>query len=355
MNNSGEVVLPCSVLDETLSFFIEKIGFQLESIFPADDPREAVITGFGLRLRLKKNGSGAIGVIHLYRDNTETISDNEVVLVAPNGTQIKMLKSDPSIVIPNGNQLLTISRLNEKSVWKTGRAGMEYRDLIPDRQGERFIGSHIRVLSAGPVPDYVHYHNVRFQMIYCYKGWAKVVYEDQGPPFLFNSGDCVLQPSGMRHRVLENSTGFEVIEISCPAEHLTLVDHDLKLPTKTIRKDRVFKGQRFTHHKAKGAPWSSWRTNDFECRDTGISIATDGLASVKVIRLRTVDIQISFNHSVELHFIFVLSGLMKISCEGHQSYSMSTGDSIVIPSKMGHSLSECSNDLEFLEVIFPSK
>ncbi len=355
MNNSGEVVLPCSVLDETLSFFIEKIGFRLESIFPADEPREAVITGFGLRLRLKKNGTGVPGVIHLYREYSETIFEDETVLVAPNGTKIKMIKPDSFLVIPEGNQLLTVSRLNEGSVWKPGRAGMEYRDLIPDRQGERFIGSHIRILDAGPVPDYVHYHNVRFQMIFCYKGWAKVVYEDQGHPFLFNSGDCVLQPSGMRHRVLENSSGFEVIEISCPAEHLTLVDHDLKLPTKKIRKDRVFKGQRFIHHKAKNASWSAWRSVDFECRDTGISIATDGLASVKVIRSRTVDMQVSFNHSVEFHFIFLLSGLVKITCEGHQSYTMSTGDSIVIPSKMGHSLSECSNDLEFLEVIFPSK
>ena len=93
MNNSGEIVLPCSVLDDTLSFFIEKIGFRLESIFPADEPREAVITGFGLRLRLKKNGTGVPGVIHLYREYSETISDDQTVLVAPHGTQIKMIPS----------------------------------------------------------------------------------------------------------------------------------------------------------------------------------------------------------------------------------------------------------------------
>ena len=342
-------------LDETLIFFIEEVGFRLVTIFPADEPREAVITGFGLRLRLKKSGTEPPGVIHLYRKYFKDISDDETVLVAPNGTQIKMMNSDPSLIIPKGNQSLTVSRLGERSVWKHGRAGMEYRDLIPDRQGGRFIGSHIRVLEAGPVPDYVHYHNVRFQMIYCYKGWAKVVYEDQGPPFLFNSGDCVLQPSGMRHRVLENSSGFEVVEISCPAEHLTLVDHDLKLPTKKIWKDRVFKGQRFIHHKAKGASWLAWRSVYFECRDTGISIATDGLASVKVIRSCTVDMQVSFNHSVEFYFIFLLSGSMKITCERHQPFSMSAGDSIVIPSKMRHSFSECSKDLEFLEVIFPIK
>ena len=355
MNNSGEVVLPCSVLDETLSFFIEKIGFQLESIFPADDPREAVITGFGLRLRLKKNGSGVPGIIHLYRDNIETISDNEVVLVAPNGTQIKMLKSDPSIVIPNGNQSLTISRLNEKSIWKTGRAGMEYRDLIPDRQGERFIGSHIRVLGAGPVPDYVHYHNVRFQMIYCYKGWAKVVYEDQGHPFIFNTGDCVLQPSGIRHQVLENSSGFEVIEISCPAEHLTIADNDLTLPTNTVRKNRDFMGQRFVHHKAKKESWFPWRTNDFECSEMGIAVATDGLAHVKVIRPLKVNKPISFSHKIDFHFIFLLSGAMTVTINRHQEYYMGTGDSMVIPSEINHSFSKCSNDLEFLEVVLPEK
>ena len=127
MNNSGEIVLPCSVLDETLSFFIEKIGFRLESIFPADEPREAVITGFGLRLRLNKNGTGVPGVIHLYPEYSETIPEDETVLVAPNGTKIKMIKSDSFLTIPKGNQSLVVNRLNEGSVWKPRKS----RDGIP--------------------------------------------------------------------------------------------------------------------------------------------------------------------------------------------------------------------------------
>ena len=69
--------------------------------------------------------------------------------------------------------------------------------------------------------DYVHYHNVRFQIIYCYKGWVRVVYEDQGTPFVLQAGDCVLQPPRIRHRVIESSPGLEVIEIASPAEHET--------------------------------------------------------------------------------------------------------------------------------------
>ncbi len=65
------------------------------------------------------------------------------------------------------------------------------------------------IADAGPVPDYVH-----FQMIYCYKGWVRVVYEDQGEPFVMNAGDCVLQPPEIRHRVLECSVDLGVVQIS---------------------------------------------------------------------------------------------------------------------------------------------
>jgi quercetin dioxygenase-like cupin family protein len=355
MNNTGEIVLPCPILDDTLSFFIDKIGFQLESIFPADEPREAVITGFGVRLRLKRGGSGTPGVLYLNCDKSGTIADGETNLTAPNGTQIVIIKSDSLFEIPKGNQSLTISRLNEDSIWKIGRAGMQYRDLIPGRQGGRFIASHIRILDGGPVPDYVHFHKIRFQMIYCYKGWAKVVYEDQGHPFIFNTGDCVLQPSGIRHQVLENSSGFEVIEISCPAEHLTIADNDLTLPTNTVRKNRDFMGQRFVHHKAKKESWFPWRTNDFECSEMGIAVATDGLAHVKVIRPLKVNKPISFSHKIDFHFIFLLSGAMTVTINRHQEYYMGTGDSMVIPSEINHSFSKCSNDLEFLEVVLPEK
>ena len=144
---------------------------------------------------------------------------------------------------------------------------MRYRDLIPDRQGGRFIASHIHVPDAGPVPDFVHFHRVAFQMIYCYKGWVRVVYEDQGPPFVLQAGDSVLQPPRIRHRVLESSPGLEVIEIGCPANHETFADHDLPLPTPTARPARDFGGQRFVRHEAAAADWLPFRLDGFECRD----------------------------------------------------------------------------------------
>ena len=53
-------------------------------------------------------------------------------------------------------------------------------------------------------------------MIYVRRGWVRVVYEDQGEPFVMHEGDLVLQPPEIRHRVLESSPGLEVIEIGAP-------------------------------------------------------------------------------------------------------------------------------------------
>src|SRR5215813_7726164 len=142
----------------------------------------------------------------------------------------------PDISVNSSDREFVISRLNAtEDAWYVGRAGMQYRDLIPGRLGGRFIASHIRILDGGETSDYVHFHKILFQMIYCKAGWVRVVYEDQGPAFVLEAGDVVLQPPEIRHRVLESSPGLEVIEIACPAVHETFVDHDLKLPNAQIR------------------------------------------------------------------------------------------------------------------------
>ncbi|HEY2846811.1 MAG TPA: cupin domain-containing protein, partial [Pyrinomonadaceae bacterium] len=110
------------------------------------------------------------------------------------------------------------------------------------------IASHIRLTDGGEVPDYVHYHKIDFQVIYCKKGRIKVVYEDQGEPFWLEAGDLVLQPPEIRHRVLECTAGAEVIEISSPAEHETWVEHELDLPNETVDRERLFGGRRFYRH-----------------------------------------------------------------------------------------------------------
>ena len=162
---------------------------------------------------------------------------------------------------------------------------MRYRDLLPDRWGGTFVASHITIPDGGPVPDYVHFHKVRFQVIFVKSGWVRLVYEDQGEPFVMVAGDCVLQPPQIRHRVLESSPGLEVIEIGTPALHDTIADWSLELPNGRGDTSRDWSGQHFVRHIAAEAPYKEWRRPGWEYRDTGIGDATGGLAGVRVARL----------------------------------------------------------------------
>src|SRR5207249_9050374 len=69
---SVEVVVPCSDLQATMDFFLERLGFRLEVIFPADAPSTAVISGHGVTLRLVLNGNVAAPRLRLLRSEEHT-------------------------------------------------------------------------------------------------------------------------------------------------------------------------------------------------------------------------------------------------------------------------------------------
>jgi mannose-6-phosphate isomerase-like protein (cupin superfamily) len=272
------------------------LGFRIETIMPADDPARAIVSGHGVRLQVGRGEPLVLGPEPPLR---------------------------PSFVVTR----------NDPEAWGVGRAGMQYRDLIPDRQGGRFIASHIRIPKGGPVPDYVHFHAIRFQMIYCYKGWVRLVYEDQGAPFVMNAGDCVLQPPRIRHRVLECSPGLEVIEIGSPAIHATHADHEMILPTAAVHTDRDFDGQRFV----AGDP-------------LGIAAASGGVASARV---RSDTETAGSEHDAELLFGFLLQGAMTVTCEG-AAERLGPADAFVIPASRPFVIRDATPELAWLEVKLPA-
>jgi hypothetical protein len=74
----------------------------------------------------------------------------------------KLTNSTHRLVLPQTEHAFVVRRLADQAPWVIGRAGMEYRDLIPSRLGGAMIASHIRVPDGGPVPDMVHFHKVGF-------------------------------------------------------------------------------------------------------------------------------------------------------------------------------------------------
>ena len=311
----ADFVLQCDELTAALDYYTRQLGFRLEVIFPADNPRTAVLTGFGKCLHLQRTGN-----------------------IAP-ATAAYV----PSVAVHHASD----------DSWGAGRAGMQYRDLIPDRLGGKYIASHIRIKDGGPVPDYVHHHHVKFQMIYCYKGWVRVVYEDQGQPIVMQAGDCVLQPPHIRHRVLECSDGMEVVEIAGPAEHETLVEHEIALPTASVQPDRNFDGQQFVFHQVADARWLPASIDGFEARDIGIGAATNGVASVMVLRTTGAAQSGFICHDAEFFFNFVLQGTAALCCGDDMRWQVSAGDSFVIPRDTRFEFVDNSSDLELLQVALP--
>jgi len=349
---SAEIVMPCADLSANLSFFTDKLGFAVAAIFPTDDPTVGVLNGHGIRIRLEQGTGRSSHTLRLNCDLSKVSFGDGEEVEAPNGTRILIKEANPPIFIPPEDQSLVISKISESASWKTGRARMMYRDLIPNRQGGRFIASHIQIPRGGPVSDYVHYHKVRFQMIFCYKGWVKVAYEDQGDPILMKAGDCFLQPPEIRHRVLESSDGLEVVEVGCPAEHETHGDLVMTLPTGKIAPERTFGGQLFRYHDSANGPWTPWRHEGFESQDIGINDATQGVAGAHVVRSVGGNETPVIVHEEEFLFVFVLNGKLSFSIDS-ETQELEPGDSIVIPRDTRYALTNCSDDLSFLEVTLP--
>lgn len=347
----AQVVLSCTELQATMDFLVERAGFRLDRISPADDPCLADMSGHGLHLQLRRDAGPNAELLVIPTCEEGALP---AALVAPNGTRIEFVRTEPSLRIPPVHQEFVVSRADDASAWVTGRAGMQYRDLIPGRQGGRFVASNIRILKGGVVADNVHFHAIRFQMIYCTKGWVRLVYQDQGPEFVLQAGDCVLQPALIRHRVLESSDGLEVVEIACPAEHDTFLDHDLALPTAHLDRERDFDGQTFVRHEAADAQWRPWTQAGFEFRDLGIEEGTRGLAQAVVLRnLPEYEQTIPWSHAGEFLFTYILEGSCHLAGHPGGPITLGKGDSVTLPAGMECSLEARSGDLQILELRLP--
>src|SRR3954469_609705 len=350
----AEVCVASADLAADLAFFTEALRFRLETIYPADDPAIATLSGHGLRIRIERGAHVAPGVLRLVCRDPDALAAGRRELTAPNGTRILIVDANPPLQTPRTEHAFVVRRLKDNTPWVIGRAGMRYRDLIPGRLGGSIIASHIRIPDAGPVPDMVHYHTIGFQLIFCYSGWVRLVYEDQGPPFVLRAGDCVIQPPRIRHRVLESSDNLQVIEIGVPAEHVTTLDHDMTLPTPAVRPSRDFSGQTFCRSEAAHAVWTPWRLQGFDARETGIGAATGGVASVQVARAAGPAKGDVTSHTSDILFTFVLSGSVTLRGEEQGAHALCEGDAYVIPPGVKTSLTESSPDLQLLEVSLPA-
>jgi quercetin dioxygenase-like cupin family protein len=343
----AHVVLATDRFDDDLEALTHQHGFRVDAIYPADSPSTAIVSAHGVRLRLESCDAPHPITIHLISD------DDQGAHRLPGGSALEFRPFTTGYEMPDSVPSLVISHDEGES--GVGRAGMRYRDLIPDRWGGAFVASHITIPAGGPVPDYVHFHKVRFQMIFVKSGWVRLVYEDQGDPFVMVAGDCVLQPPQIRHRVLESSPGLEVIEIGCPALHETIADWALPLPNGPGDPMRRWDEQSFVRHVAADAEYRPWTIGGWVFRDTGIGVATNGLAGARVARLAgTADASDAAVDVVgEFAMLVVLAGAVTFH-SNEASTRLRESSSVAIPPGMRYRLLEPTADCELLDVTLPA-
>jgi len=133
MSSHAAIVVPSSSLEADIAQ-LENIGFVLVTIFPADEPRVARLDGHGLSLRLEVGSDAGVPSIRVPGLATDVVTSMGAKVVADSADFVMPYRDDRYVFTSGGD-------------WGQGRAGMQYRDLIPDRQrwaGHRVAYPHCR-------------------------------------------------------------------------------------------------------------------------------------------------------------------------------------------------------------------
>jgi len=108
----------------------------------------------------------------------------------------------------------------------------------------------------------------------------------------------------------------------------------------------------FLRHTAAETPWAP-DGEGFERRDTGMILATRGVADVAVLRSAGADRRVSPAHHNDLLFGFVLDGAAVLERQG--DHPLSATDAFVIPPGEDWALRDCSPDFALLRVVLPGR
>lgn len=320
-----QLLLPTDDLGASTQHFETSLGFGLEALSPSHHPTTAVMKRDAVRVVLTSTG--------------------DVAKVA-SGDPLPRPQSLKSEQAPD------VAPLRDNPGERIGRDGLVYRHLIARSDTSRFIASRIEARPGVPVNDAVHFHNVRFQMIYCLRGWVRIAYEDQGEPITVRSGDFVLQPPHIRHRVLESSDDMQLLELASPADHMMAIDRELALPTSLVRPNRDFNGQRFVFRPAASAEWQPWGETAFVAHDSGFAEATAGLARVSIVRVPdggSVRAASCATHQSDVMFVYVLGGSVAAEIAG-DVVSLQPSEAVTVPAGTVWSLTAGGPDLHLLVV-----
>lgn len=101
------------------------------------------------------------------------------------------------------------------------RQYFEYRDLgIEASTNGKAVMHVIRAREGTNATGEWHRHELELQLVYVLRGWIRFEYEGIGE-VLLETGSCMHQAPGIRHREIAHSPDLELLEIVLPANFRT--------------------------------------------------------------------------------------------------------------------------------------
>jgi uncharacterized RmlC-like cupin family protein len=120
-------------------------------------------------------------------------------------------------------QSFIVSHLDQNDFKADGlRTYALYRDLGIAAATSGLCQAHV-IRFVPPCTEQVrkrHLHKADLQLVYVLQGWMKNEFEGHGEQMM-SAGSCWIQPSGIKHTVLDYSADCEVLEIVIPADFAT--------------------------------------------------------------------------------------------------------------------------------------
>ncbi len=116
------------------------------------------------------------------------------------------------------NSPYSVSRKSNPNYIEGRRTFVKYADLgVVDASGGRVRAQLMSVRDGLSKPTGWHYHVCDGQFVYVVSGWLDVAFGD-GDIVRIEEGDSMYIPGGVPHNEIATSDGFELLEVSVPAD-----------------------------------------------------------------------------------------------------------------------------------------
>ena len=114
--NVAAIVLSSSDLAGDITLFTSTLGFRLDTIYPSDDPAIAMLSGWGLHLRLDRFSSAPASDLRITGiDPAELGVANQIT--APGGTRIELLTINDNFDFPPIEPTFQVGKLADDNPW----------------------------------------------------------------------------------------------------------------------------------------------------------------------------------------------------------------------------------------------